>query len=119
MKESLKAVLWSIFIFPGGGHFYLKKPVVGTVMMGIAVAALLVVLSKVVERANQIAEKIVTGELPFDLLVITDMVSKQSELDDTQLLNMAWYGLIATWIIAAIDAYRLGRIKDREITKSK
>jgi len=117
VKESVKAVLWSIFIFPGSGHFYLKTPAAGIVIAAIAIAALLVVLSKMVERANQIAEKIVTGEVSFDLLAITEMVSKQSGFGDTRLLNVAWYCLIAIWIIGAIDAYRLGRIRETERAK--
>ncbi len=113
LKESVKSFLWSFFIFPGSGHFYLKKPVSGTIMCSIAIAALLVVLMRVVERANQIADKIIHGEIPPDFMIIADMVSKQSELANSQALNIAWYVLIAIWIIAAIDAYRLGRVKDK------
>ncbi len=113
MRESLKAALWSIFIFPGSGHFYLKKPVTGTIMVSIAIMALLIVLIGVVERANQIADKIIRGELPLDLSLIPDMVSKQSQQSGSQAMDFATYILIAIWIIAAIDAYRLGRVKDK------
>lgn len=114
MKESVKAALWSIFIFPGSGHFYLKKPLAGTLAAGMTIAALVVILAKMMERATQIADKIVTGEVPLDLAVITELVAKQSELDQSQGLEMASYGLLAIWILAAIDAYRLGRNKGRE-----
>ncbi len=113
MKESVKAALWSIFIFPGSGHFYLKKPLVGTLVAGIAIAALVVILAKMMERASQIADKIVTGEVPLDLAVITELVTKQSELGQSLGLEIASYGLLAVWVVAAIDAYRLGRKQDR------
>lgn len=114
MKESVKAALWSIFIFPGSGHFYLKKPLVGTFAAGMTIAALVVILAKMMERASQIADKIVTGEVPLDLAVITELVSKQSEMDQSLGVEMASYALLAIWVVAAIDAYRLGRIKDRK-----
>lgn len=114
MKESVKAALWSIFIFPGSGHFYLKKPLVGTLAVGVATASLVVMVARMMERASQIADKIVTGEVPFDLAVITELVSKQSQLDQSLGLEIASYGLLAIWVVAAIDAYRLGRIKDRK-----
>lgn len=112
VRESVKAALWSIFIFPGSGHFYLKKPVTGTIMVSIAIVALLIVLIGVVERANQIADKIIRGEVPLDLSIITDMVSKQAAQSNSLALDFATYVLIAIWVIAAIDAYRLGRAKD-------
>lgn len=115
MKESVKAALWSIFIFPGSGHFYLKKPLVGALVAGMTIAALVVILAKMIERATQIADKIVAGEVPLDLAVITELVSKQPELDQSQGLEIASYALLAIWIVAAIDAYRLGRNKDREL----
>lgn len=115
MQESTKAALWSIFIFPGGGHFYLKKLIVGSLMAGVAIAALLFVLIEVVERANAIADRILAGEVPLDLIVITDMVMKQTEQGSSQVIDFAWYSLIAVWLIAAIDAYRLGRKKDKLI----
>ena len=115
MKESLKAALWSIFIFPGGGHFYLKKWISGGLMAVISVGALAVILTKVIERANKIAEKIILGEIPYDISVITEMVMQQSRLDGSPVLNYAWYTLIAVWVIAAADAYRLGRRVDRQM----
>ncbi len=114
MKESLKAALWSLFIFPGSGHFYLKKWIVGSILSVIAVGALAVIMTKVIERANLIAEQIILGEIPFDLTVITEMVSQQSKLNDSPLLTSAWYVLIVVWVLAAIDAYRLGHQLDKE-----
>jgi len=119
MKESLKAALWSIFIFPGSGHFYLKKRITGSIMAAVAVGAFAVIMTKVIERANKIAEQIILGEIPYDLAAITEMVMQQSEHDGSPLLVNAWYVLIAVWVLAAIDAYRLGRRVDREIRAKK
>lgn len=111
MKESTKAALWSFFIFPGGGHLYLGKWVSGIILAGITTAALAIVLGRIMQRANQIAEKLILGELPFDIGIIMEQVSLQTAVGDAT-LDMAWYILIATWLIAAIDAFRLGRVVD-------
>ncbi len=113
MKKAAKAALWSIFIIPGGGHFYLKKPISGTVIVGFTLAALIVVVVKAVEKATQIVDKVISGEIPLDPLVIAEQVSMQSAQDDSQLLSIATYSLIVVWIFAAIDAYRRGRIQDK------
>ncbi|NNE63321.1 MAG: hypothetical protein HKN34_04495, partial [Gammaproteobacteria bacterium] len=85
MKESTKAVLWSVFIFPGAGHFYLRKWLPGAVSAIIATGALVVILSRVMERANQIAEKIILGEIPMDIGIIMELVSRQTALADATL----------------------------------
>lgn len=113
MKESLKAALWSIFILPGSGHFYLKKPLAGSVIVAIVCGGLSVVVIEIVERAMKIVDKVLLGEIPYDPFIIAEMVSKQSKSENSQWLEYAWYVLIAIWVIAAIDAYRLGRGIDK------
>ena len=118
MKESVKSTLWSVFIFPGAGHFYLKKWLSGIISSTIAALALIVIMARVLERANQIAEKIMLGEIPFDLAVIMERVSLQSTIADPA-LDTAWYALVGIWLVAAIDAYRLGRTKDNQQTENE
>jgi len=113
MTNAVKAALWSIFVLPGSGHFFLKKPISGTAIVGLSLVALTVIVVKAVERANQIVDKILNGEIALDPLIIAEQVSMQSAQAGSNLLNIATYLLIAIWILAAIDAYRLGRIKDK------
>lgn len=70
------------------------------------------------ERANQIAEKIVLGEIPFDIAIIMEQVSMQSAITDPA-LDTAWYVLAGIWLVAAIDAFRLGRAKDNQHTEKE
>ena len=114
MKNSAKATLWSIFVLPGSGHFVLKKPVAGTIIVGLSLAALAVIVVKAVERAMLIVDKVLNGEIALDPLVIAEQVSMQSAQAGSSLLNIATYLLIVVWVFAAIDAYSLGRIKDKD-----
>lgn len=94
------------------GHFYLKKPVVGAFILGISFIPLYAVLTRIITQAQQIAEKIVSGEAKADMASITDMLANQSAHADTQMMNMAVMVFIIVWLIAIADAYRHGRRQD-------
>ena len=111
MSKTMKAALLSAFVFPGAGHFFLKKHITGTLLAGAAFASLYWVISKMVERALQIAEKIQSGEVQLDVAAITELISKQPTGTDAQLLNIAWTVLIISWLIGIVDSYRVGRIQ--------
>lgn len=113
MKKSTKAVLLSALIFPGVGHFFLKRIISGVVLAGAAVVALYVLVSNVIGKALDIADKIQRGEVQPDIAVITELVSKQSTGDDALLISVATAMLIISWLVAVIDSYRIGRLQER------
>ena len=113
MKQSMKAALLSAFVFPGAGHFFLKKHITGTVLAGSALIALYLVVSKTVERALQIFEKIQRGEVQPDIAAITELVTRQSTGTDAKLLNIASAVLIISLLVGIIDSYRVGCIQDK------
>ena len=113
MSKAIKAALLSAFVFPGTGHFFLKKHIIGTILAGAAFASLYLVISRMVERALLVAEKIQLGEVQLDVAAITALISKQPTGTDTQLLNIAWTVLVISWLIGIVDSYRVGRIQDK------
>ena len=113
MKKSTIAVLLSAFIFPGSGHFYLKKYIAGVLLVGTSFAAMYYLISMVVDRAFEVSKKIQTGDIPLDIEAITELLSQQSTGTDVQLLNIATTALIFCWLIGIIDSYRVGRIRDK------
>ena len=58
MKKSTKAALLSAFVFPGAGHMYLKRYIPGVVLVGASLVSIYYMISKTVESALQIFEKI-------------------------------------------------------------
>ena len=113
MAKSTKAALLSALVFPGAGHFFLKKHVAGSVLAVAALAPLYLILSKMIERALQITDQILSGKVPLDLVAITEYLTKQRAGADAQLLNIAWVVLIITWLLAIVDSYRIGLGQDR------
>jgi hypothetical protein len=113
MKKSTKAVLLSAFVFPGAGHLYLKKYMRSSVLVGASLVGVYYLVTKTVERAWQIAEKIQSGEVQLDATTITELVSQQSASTDSQLINIATLAVIICWGIGIIDSYRVGRARDK------
>ena len=111
----MKAALLSAFVFPGVGHFLLKKYIPGAVLAGTAFAGLYFLIAKTVERALQIAEKIQSGEVQLDAATITELVSKQATGTEAQLLNIAAAVLFVSWLIGIVDSYRVGRAQDKHV----
>ncbi len=113
MSKSMKAAMLSAFVFPGVGHFFLKKHITGTVLAGAAFASLYLVLSNTVERALQISAKIQAGEVQLDVAAITELLTKQPTGTEAQLLNIAAAAFIISWLIGIVDSYRVGHTQGK------
>lgn len=114
MMQSTKAVLLSTLVFPGLGHIFLKKYVPGAILVTSSFTAAYYFITKAIERASQLVQQIQSGNTQLDVAAIAELVSKQSTGAEDQLLNFAMTTLFVCWIIAIIDSYRVGRIRDKQ-----
>ncbi|MBV1931377.1 MAG: hypothetical protein KUG71_06650 [Porticoccaceae bacterium] len=108
MTRSTKAALLSALIFPGAGHAFLKKYLQAMVLGLVSFISVYYLLSMAMEKALQISEKILVGEVPLDIAVITDLISGQAMESDMYRLNYATTAFIICWIIGVVDSYRVG-----------
>jgi len=114
MKISTTAVLISALIFPGGGHFYLKKYVSCSILVISTIIPLYIIITQAVERATLLSEQILRGEVPYEIEAILKLAMQHPTGADAHLLSIATTALIIVWTIGIIDSYRLGHIRDRE-----
>ena len=120
MSKALKAVLLSALVFPGIGHFSLKKRVQGALLSGITIVCLYFMLTSIVEVAQQISVKIQSGEIPLDVTRIRESISQTLAGNDGQLINTSSLLLVIFWIVGIVDSFRVGRSQDKieeEISK--
>ena len=115
MKISNKAALFSALVFPGAGHIYVKKYISAAILGCASLAALYLIIANLLERAREIADKILSGEVGLDVATITELVSRQSANSDSQLLDVAWTVLIISWLIGIADSYRVGLAQDKTL----
>lgn len=111
MKKSLKAALLSALVYPGIGHFFLKKYTQCAVFAVAFSVPLYFVFSEVMTKAERIAQQIQNGEIPLDITAISNAVTSATLAADTQEFNFNIYLLFIIWLIAIIDCYRLGQKK--------
>ncbi len=109
MTKATKAVLLATFVFPGAGHIGFKKYYSATIFIATACAATIVILSFVVTQAKSIADRIVSGEVPADIMLIRELITNQQHTADAQFANTATIILFVVWLISIVDAYRIGR----------
>jgi len=114
MKKSTKAVLLSALVFPGMGHLSLKKYLAAIVLAGASFASIYYTMTKSVENALLIVEKIEKDYNQPDLAAIIDSASQQPAGSDAYLLDIATAVFVICWLIGIIDSYRVGRALDKK-----
>ena len=107
MSNSLKAVLLSVFFYPGTGHFFLKKHKAGCAFITLFSIPLFLLINEMVNQINLLVTHIEDGSLPLDVVSITEAVSQITS--DATALSTNIYIMIAISLISAIDAYRVGQ----------
>ncbi|SOB77466.1 hypothetical protein SAMN04488490_3285 [Marinobacter sp. LV10R510-11A] len=114
MTKYLKAALLSALVFPGIGHFSLKKPLQGSILAGTAIVCLYFLLNAVVDTAQELSVKIQSGEVPLDAAKISELLSQQLAGSDGQLVNIASLLLIICWTVSIIDSFRIGWSQEKK-----
>ncbi len=113
MSKSLKAVLFSAFVFPGSGHLYLRKPIQGSLLVVVSIACITILLSIALEKAQQISDKILSGEIPLDVTRITEEVTNYAAASGIQWADISTYLLLVCWLIGIVDSLRVGRLQEK------
>ncbi len=114
MKHSTKAALYSAFIFPGAGYFCVNSMIKGLSALIATMGCLGVFFYEAFFRAQVIAEKIVSGQIPPDYFAIRSEIYTTPGVVSEQTISTLTYLLITLWIIGILDAYRIGRKSDKK-----
>ncbi len=111
MNKSLKAVLLSALVYPGAGHFFLKKYAMCIALVSVFSVPLFLLISEIVGKANIVVKQIENGEIPLNIAAISESLS--SIISDTyaQDLNIKIYVIAAAWLIGILDSYRVSKLK--------
>ena len=110
MKRSTKAALLSGLVFPGTGHFYLKRWVEGILLSAAAAIAVYFIASVSWHTAMDIAGQIQRGAVADDVGTITALAEQQLQASEEK-TNLATFVLTASWVIGIVGSYWQGREK--------
>jgi len=114
MNHSLKGAFWSGLVFPGLGQVVLKHYKRGAVIILAVLTGLSVIVVQAVQKAFIILEKIASEGGAMDMNAIFDAASQASTHSDSLIFSFAVLLITLCWIIGVVDAYRIGKKKDKE-----
>ncbi|ACE83914.1 hypothetical protein [Cellvibrio japonicus] len=119
MKISTKAALYSAFIFPGAGLWYLKhhsRALVFGIPALLAVIYLFVGAWRIAQRiAEDLSRDILaTGQFNLNLGEILLQV-RQATAADPSLEQAQWF-FVAAWLISIFSSYAVGRLQEQQGT---
>lgn len=105
MRQAIKAALLSGLVFPGLGQLLLKHYLRGAAFVVVGSGSMVLVVIRLTRQAARHLEQFAADGGPVDLGPLPGA---------TDGLGGAWPLLlmIGCWILAVVDAYRLGRQKD-------
>ena len=105
MKKSTKAVLFSLLIFPGAGHFLIRKWIWGLLFMAVTLLSSGVLINYGFNKANDIMDRALSGEVPLDPEAIEALLREPPPPDEALMLKMSQWLLLTCWIGSAAHAY--------------
>jgi len=108
MKKPFKAILVSALVYPGLGHIFLKYYTQGLLIIASFSLPLWFIISDVITKTNQVIAEVQNGQVPLDAVAISDAISHSSGTD-MQTLSIYSYVMLAVWVIAIVDIYRITR----------
>ena len=109
MKAKTKAALISALLFPGLGHFLLKRAMRGCLFIVPTLLAIGVLLRTTLALADKLVAEIQSGALPFDMQLIMERISAAGGDDPTT--NAASLVILVCWLGSIIDAWWIERGK--------
>jgi TM2 domain-containing membrane protein YozV len=109
MKAKTKAALISALLFPGLGHFVLKRAMRGCLFIVPTLLAIGLLLRTTLALADQLVAEIQSGALPFDIPLIMERISATG--GDDAATNAASLVILVCWVGSIADAWWLERGK--------
>ncbi len=112
MKRSTKAALLSGLVFPGLGHLFLKRYLLGIVLICLAAWPVYSMIKTTAGIALEVAEEIETGLIPADPASLQRRVAERTQEVEGPMRFAGW-ALFAIWVIGIADSLRIGSAQER------
>lgn len=113
LNNAVKGAMLSGMIFPGLGQIILKYYKRGITLTLITIFCLTIIIIKVTQQVITILEKIQVNESSIDITMLSEIVANTSSSFDGTLFNILTFLIIACWIYGTVDAYMIGKKKDK------
>ena len=112
MKTSTKAALLSALVYPGIGQLLYHAYRRATLLILVFSIAAYFYIEEVVSKYQPLIDKVKSGEVPLNGQALAYELSKNPIILDPQRASVLTYILLICWLVAIVDAYRIGIKKD-------
>lgn len=102
MNKSVKAALLSGLVFPGVGQLSIGYKKRGWLIIFVF---LYLIMTKIMQQAASIVEKMQTSGVALDIESISNKTSELVGFSDNSYLNTLLVLFVLGWLISVIDAY--------------
>lgn len=106
MNRSLIAALASGLVFPGAGQLFLRRPARACVFLIPAALAVVVFVSGLLARINEVLDQAKAGTLALDPFAIAARLEQQ---DSSVAGQISAAVIVLCWIASIVDAWWCGR----------
>lgn len=107
MKPSIKAALLSALVFPGIGHFTLRRPGRGCLFLVPTLVAALYVGRQVLQQVDVVMAKLQDGSMPLDPQQLAGQLGTAPGAD-SPLMTVASIVCVVCWAGSIIDSLLIG-----------
>ena len=114
MNLATRAALYNALLFPGWGHFYLKKYKRGLIFILPVLAGLLSLCWAITQVAYNILKVNPLKKGAVDITAVLQLSADATKAIDSNNISLILLLMIILWIISIIDAYRLGKKQIQE-----
>ncbi|MCK5386730.1 MAG: hypothetical protein KAJ39_06070 [Gammaproteobacteria bacterium] len=105
MNKSVKAALLSGLVFPGVGQLSIGYKKRGWLIIFVIYVFLYLIMTKIMQQAASIVEKMQTSGVALDIESISNKTSELVGFSDNSYLNTLLVLFVLGWLISVIDAY--------------
>lgn len=112
MKTSTKAAIYSAIVFPGAGFFIVNSKLRGFLALTVTLGCLAMVMYDAFHKAQIIANKIVSGEIPYSVNAIIRQIDSTQGMLTPQLMTIISSTIVVVWLWGVVEAFRIGKNLD-------
>lgn len=118
MKHSTKVLLLSALVFPGLGHFKVRRPKTGLALIFATILFSSIMIYQGVVTATKILEDFMNQNNIEDVTLtkLFEITRQALESNDFTTIQLSLYALIATYVFSCWHSYELA--KDEELNRS-
>ena len=119
MNPIFTALLLSLLVFPGTGHFYLKHRKSGAILVIASLVALVALVVEIFRIVRNLMEAFATGTLAADQMHLDAILQGELAGSGSGILSLSVFMLLTCWIASIVDILRIAVLSGNATKKRR